>query len=52
MLQDHKRVLIEEDPATLTLKFPLRALGRVAGLFIAPEPVVLHANGGRKGRFL
>ena len=49
--QEHKRVLIEEEARSI-LQFPLRALGRAAGLSIAPEPVVLRANGGRKGRFL
>ena len=50
-LQDHKRVLIEEEQGA-ELQFPLRALGRAAGLSIASQPVTLRANGGRKGRFL
>ena len=50
-VQDRKRVLIEEE-AGVTLQFPLRALGRAAGLSVGPLPVTLHADGGRKGRFL
>lgn len=50
-VQDRKRVLIEEE-AGVQLQFPLRALGRAAGLSVAPLPVALHADGGRKGRFL
>ncbi len=44
-------MLIEEE-ARIILQFPLRALGRAAGLSVASKPVTLHANGGRKGRFL
>ena len=52
LLQEHKRVLMESN--TEALQFPLRALGRGAALTTAPQPMtaVLHANGGRKGRFL
>ena len=44
-------MLIEEEVRTI-LSFPLRALGRAAGLSVASKPVTLHASGGRKGRFL
>lgn len=52
LLQEHKRVLMESN--TEALQFPLRALGRGAALTASPQPTtaVLHANGGRKGRFL
>lgn len=49
LLQEHKRILIED---TTALQFPLRSLGRAAGLNVGPKTVVLRANGGRKGRFL
>lgn len=49
--KDHKRVLIESED-TPRLAFPLRAFGRAASLTTAPQPVTLHASGGRKGRFL
>ena len=49
-LQEHKRVLIEADAGGL--QFPMRALGRAAGLLIAPKPLVVRASGGRRGRFL
>ena len=46
LLQEHKRVLMESNT--------LRALGRGTALTVTPQPVtaVLHASGGRKGRFL
>ena len=49
-LQEHKRVLIEADAEGL--QFPMRALGRAAGLLVAPKPLVVRASGGRRGRFL
>ncbi|CAK0783230.1 hypothetical protein CVIRNUC_006429 [Coccomyxa viridis] len=48
--KEHKRVLIEADAGGL--QFPMRALGRAAGLLIAPKPLVVRASGGRRGRFL
>ena len=51
LLQERKRMLIAEEGRTI-INSPLRALGRAAGLSIASKPVTLHANGGRKGRFL
>lgn len=43
-------MLIEADAGGL--QFPMRALGRAAGLLIAPKPLVVRASGGRRGRFL
>ena len=49
-LQEHKRVLIEADAEGL--RFPMRALGRAAGLTVAPKHVAVRAFGGRRGCFL
>ena len=43
-------MLIEADAELL--QFPMRALGRAAGLTVAPKPVVVRAFGGRRGRLL
>lgn len=47
--QEHKRSLLE---SYSSVTFPLHALGRAAGLSVAPQAVVIRASGGRKGRFL
>jgi hypothetical protein len=50
--KDRKRLLIERDTDLGMLAFPLRAFGRAVSLMVAPQPVVVRAGGGRKGRFL
>lgn len=48
-MQEHKRLLIEDDEQTA---FPLHATGHGLPKQAASVKAVLHASGGRKGRFL
>ena len=49
LLQERRRVLIESN---MHSAFPVHAMGRGGKLEPARRPIVQHASGGRKGRFL